>query len=88
MSTRDAFERNMETKVASAQADLERFTILGMGFTAAAKDKHNDLVEELEQKIDETKNKLRELTRAKRAGLTRAERWSNDELGSFTFGSS
>lgn len=61
MNTKEEFKRKMEAEVASAQAELERFTALGMGFTAEAKKKHDEHVEELERRIDETKARLRAL---------------------------
>lgn len=64
MSTKQEFKQKMEEELARAQAVLERFTALGMGFTASAKDDHDNLVEELEQKVDEAKAKLRVLGNA------------------------
>ncbi len=64
MRTKEAFKQKMEAEVARAQADLERYTALGMGFTGAAKNKHDEHVEALEQKLDETKARLRELGEA------------------------
>jgi uncharacterized protein YhaN len=37
---------------------------MGMGFTAEAKDRHDEHVAELEQKLDATKARLREVTDA------------------------
>ena len=64
MHTKEVFKQKMEAEVARAQAELERYTALAMGFTGAAKHKHDEHVEALEQKLDETKARLRELGEA------------------------
>jgi hypothetical protein len=64
MSTKKAFKKKMDDKIACTEAEVERFTARGMGLTAAAKVKHDELVEELEHKVDETKASLRELGKA------------------------
>lgn len=64
MNTKEEFKQKMDAEVARAQAELERYTALGMGFTAEAKNKHDEHVEELERQIDETKTRLRELGNA------------------------
>ena len=69
MNTKEEFKQKMETTVARAQVEIERFTALGMGFTGTAKNKHDELVEELEQKIDETKAKIRTIGEAKEGHL-------------------
>lgn len=62
MSNKELFTQKMETQVARAQADLARYSALGMGLTATAKNNHDAHVEEFEQKLDETKAKLRKLS--------------------------
>ena len=65
MKTKEIFINEMEAKVARAQAEIERYTALGMGFTAAAKKRHDEQVEALEQKIDDTRARLRTVGEAK-----------------------
>jgi uncharacterized protein YPO0396 len=64
MSSRKIFKQKMEAELARAQTELARFRALGMGFTAEAKDRHDEHVAELEQKLDATKAKLRDVTDA------------------------
>ena len=64
MNTKKVFKEKMEAEVALAQTELARFRSRGMAFTAEAKDKHDKHVAELEQKLDVTKVKLRELGEA------------------------
>jgi hypothetical protein len=64
MNTKEDFKLKMEEEIAHAQAVLERFTALGMGFTATAKNNHDELVEQLEQKLDGAKAQLRVLGEA------------------------
>lgn len=59
MSNRKDFIQKMEEKIVRAQTELARFRAMGMGFTAEAKDRHDDRVAELEQKLDATKASLR-----------------------------
>ncbi|MGD9578971.1 MAG: hypothetical protein AB7Y74_12020 [Syntrophorhabdus sp.] len=71
MGTIEAFKQKMNDEIACAQAEVERFTARGMGLTAAAKIKHDGLVEGLEQKVDETKARLRAL------GKTEDQDWDD-----------
>ena len=64
MNSRKIFKQEMEAEVARAQTELARFRAMGMGFTAEAKDRHDEHVTELEQKLDATKARLRDLTDA------------------------
>jgi hypothetical protein len=58
------FKQKMEAKVTRAQADLARFRVRGMTFTAEAKDRHDEHVAELERKLDATNARLRDLDQA------------------------
>ncbi|WP_163339809.1 hypothetical protein [Desulfopila sp. IMCC35008] len=64
MSSRKIFKQKMEAEVARAQTELARFRAMGMGFTAEAKDRHDEHVAELEQQLDATKARLRDVTDA------------------------
>ncbi|GEM_PF-894654 len=64
MNTKQVFKEKMEAEVARAQTELARFRSQGMAFTAETKDKHDEHVAELEQKLDATKLRLRELGEA------------------------
>lgn len=64
MKTREAFKQKMNGEVARAEAELERFTALGMGFTGTAKKTHDMHVAQLEQKVDDIKARLRDIATA------------------------
>jgi hypothetical protein len=64
MNTKVEFKQKMEAELARAQTDLIRFRARGMGFTAEAKDKHDEHVAELERKLDATRAQLRDLGEA------------------------
>ena len=54
------FKQKLEGDMVRLEAELTRFKIRGMGFTAKAKDSHGELVDQLELKIDEINDKLSE----------------------------
>jgi hypothetical protein len=54
------FKQKVDADMARLEAELARFKIRGMGFTAKAKESHDELVEQLERKIDEINDKLSE----------------------------
>ncbi|WP_319547895.1 hypothetical protein [Desulfogranum marinum] len=58
------FIEKLEADIAVAEAELERFRVRGMAFTAEAKDRHDEHVEQLELKIDHINRDLRILKKA------------------------
>lgn len=54
------FKQKLEGDMVRLEAELTRFKIRGMGFTAKAKDNHGELVDQLELKIDKINAKLSE----------------------------
>lgn len=54
------FQQRVQTDVALIEAKLIRFKVRGMGFSTAAKDRHERQVEQLEQKIDRINVRLSE----------------------------
>ena len=57
------FKQKVEKNMARLEAELTRFKIRGMGFTAEAKDNHDELVDRLELKIDGINDKLSEFNK-------------------------
>jgi len=55
------FTEKLKADIAIVQAELERFRVRGMGFTAETKDRHDKHVEILELKIDQIYNTLSSL---------------------------
>jgi hypothetical protein len=64
MSTKEAYKQRIDAELDLVQAKLDSFKAQGMGFATDARVKHAEHVVELEQKIDATKAKLRELGEA------------------------
>ncbi len=58
MKKHKEFKQKLEGDMVRLEAELTRFKIRGMGFTAKAKDSHDELVDQLELKIDEINDKL------------------------------
>ena len=58
MKKNKQFKQRLQAEVALIEAKLIRFKIRGMGFTAEAKDRHEEHIEELEQKIDGINERL------------------------------
>ena len=54
----------MDVDVAIAQTEIARFRVRGMALTGETKEKHDAHVAKLEQKLDATKTRLRELGKA------------------------
>ena len=54
------FKQKIKADLALLESELTRFKVRGMGFTAEAKDKHDEHVEALEEKIDAINAKLSE----------------------------
>lgn len=64
MKKDENFIKKLEADIALAEAEVERFRVRGMAFTAEAKDRHDGLVEQLELKIDHINRDLRNLKKA------------------------
>jgi hypothetical protein len=64
MKKNEEFKQNLLAEVALIEANLIRFKVRGMGFIAEAKDRHDELVEQLEQKIDGIKERLSDFEKA------------------------
>lgn len=60
MKESETFQQRIQADVALIEAKLIRFKVRGMGFTATAKDKHDEQVEQLEQKINSMNERLSE----------------------------
>jgi hypothetical protein len=58
MKKNDKFKKKLQADIALIEARLIRFRIQGMGFTAGAKDRHEEHVEQFEQKIDSINERL------------------------------
>ena len=52
------FKKKIKADIALIEAKLIRFKVRGMGFTAGAKDRHEEHVEQLEQRIDGINERL------------------------------
>src|SRR5512141_2870574 len=64
MSTKDAYKQRIDAELDLVQEKLARFKAQGMNYSADVRLKHAKHVVELEQKIEATKAKLRELGQA------------------------
>ncbi len=64
MSTKEAYKQKIEAELELAQAKLAEFKAQAKSSAADARIKHAKQVEELEQKVDATKAKLKELGEA------------------------
>ena len=64
MSTKEAYQKRIDTELDLVQIKLNRFKAQGMNYNADVRLKHAEHVEKLEQKFHETKAKLRELGEA------------------------
>jgi hypothetical protein len=64
MSTKEAYKQKMEAELELAQAKLAAFKAQAKSFAADARIKHAKQVDELEQKVDTTRAKLKELGEA------------------------
>jgi hypothetical protein len=64
MSTKEAYQKKIDAELELVQAKLAKFKAQGMVITAEARIKHAKHVDELEQKFDATKAKLKELGEA------------------------
>jgi len=64
MKKNEEFKQNLLAEVALIEAKLIRFKVRGMGFTAEAKDRHDEIVEQLEQKIDGINERLSDFEKA------------------------
>ncbi len=60
MKKNKGFTQKFEADIALLESELTRFKVRGMGFTAEAKDRHDEHVEALEVKIDAINDKLSE----------------------------
>lgn len=60
MNVSETFEQRIQADVDLIEAKLIRFKVRGMGFTSVAKDRHDEEVEQLEQKIDAINERLSE----------------------------
>lgn len=54
------FQQRVQAEIALIEAKLIRFKVRGMGFTTAAKDNHEEQVDQLEQKIDAINKRMSE----------------------------
>ena len=64
MSTKEAYKQKMEAELELAQAKLAEFKAQAKSSAADARIKHAKQADELEQKVDVTKAKLKELGEA------------------------
>ncbi len=64
MKKNEIFKHRLQADIALIEAKLIRFKVRGMGFTAGAKDRHEEHVEELEQKIDGINQRLSEFEKS------------------------
>jgi CRISPR/Cas system-associated protein Csx1 len=64
MSTKQAYKKKIDAELDTVQEKLTRFKAQGTDFTAETRVKHAKHVKELEQKLDATKAKLREIEKA------------------------
>lgn len=64
MKITEEFKKKIEAEIALLEAQLIRFKVRGMGFTTEAKERHNEHVEKLEERIDEINLKLNTLDKA------------------------
>ena len=64
MSTKEAYKQRIDAELYLVQEKLARFKTQGMTFSTDTRIKHAKHVAELEQKIDATKTKLKELNEA------------------------
>jgi len=61
MSTKEAYKQKVEAEVELAQAKLAELRAVAKGCAADTRIKFNQQIEELEQKVDTTKTKLKAL---------------------------
>lgn len=64
MKENEKFKQKLQADIALIEAKLIRFKVRGMGFTAEAKDRHEEQVEQLEQKIDGINERLSDFEKA------------------------
>ena len=64
MSTKEAYKQRIDAELALVQTKFDEFKAQGMRYTADARIRHTRHVNELEQKFQATKEKLRELGEA------------------------
>lgn len=64
MKKNEKFKLRIQADIALIEAKLIRFKVRGMGFTAEAKDRHEEHVEQLEQKIDGINERLSDFEKA------------------------
>jgi dGTP triphosphohydrolase len=64
MSTKEAYKQKVEAEVELAQAKLAEMRAVAKGCAADARIKYDQQIEELEQKVDTTKTKLKALADA------------------------
>jgi len=64
MSTKEAYKKKIDAELDTVQEKLARFKAQGIDFTAETRAKHAKHVKELEQKLDSTKARLREIEKA------------------------
>lgn len=64
MSTKEAYKQKVEAEVELAQAKLAELRAVAKGCAADARIKYDQQIEELEQKVDTTKTKLKALADA------------------------
>lgn len=58
MEKNGEFKQRLRADIAVIEAKLIRFKVRGMGFTAEAKNRHEERVEQLEQRIDAINERL------------------------------
>ncbi|HKJ64882.1 MAG TPA: hypothetical protein VJ969_05745 [Desulfopila sp.] len=61
MQENEMFKQRLQADLALVEARLIRFKTRGMGFTAAAKNSHEEQAEQLQEKIDALNERLGEL---------------------------
>jgi len=64
MSTKEAYKQKVEAEVELAQAKLAELKAVAKGCAADTRIKYDQQIEELEQKVDATKMKLKVLSEA------------------------
>jgi len=64
MKKNEKFKQKLQADIALIEAKLIRFKVRGMGFTSEAKDRHEEHVNQLEQKIDGINERLSDFEKA------------------------
>lgn len=64
MKKNTEFKQRLQADIALIEAKLIRFKVRAMGFTGEAKDRHDEHVEQLEQKIDGINERLSDFEKA------------------------